>query len=218
MYRVALFARRPMAVPGLPGLSPALPVEMSLALHRALLADAMAELAALGSFERTIYWTGDGPTPDAPHGVQVREQQGQDRGERVERAFDQLLPDSGDRAAIVSADVPGLTAALVRSAFAALGTQPVVLGPSSDGGYWLIALRRRTPAIFRGIPWGTGGVLAQTVERAARSELAVGHVDMLDTLESPDDLARLVAAALQREDACGPRLREAMRELALLPA
>jgi hypothetical protein len=106
----------------------------------------------------------------------------------------------------------------VRSAFAALGTHPVAVGPASDGGYWLVGLRRRTPPLFRGIPWGTGGVLAQTLDRAARSELAVSQLAMLDDLDTPDDLARVVAAALQRDDACGPNVRATLRELSLLPA
>lgn len=218
MYRVAVFARRPVAGQVKTRLSPSLPPEMALALYRAMLADTLAEVGALDAFERVLYWTGDGPTPAAPAGFVVREQKGADLGERLERAFDELLADSGDRAAVVGSDCPGLTAGLVRSAFAALATNPLVLGPASDGGYWLVALRKRTPAIFRGIPWGTGGVMSQTMDRASRSGLAVNRLDMLDDLDTPDDLARLVAAALQRPDACGRWVRETLREMALLPA
>lgn len=219
MYKVAVFARRPVPGQVKTRLSPALPPVMATALYKAMLDDTLWAVSELDSFERHVFWTGDpvAPAHAAPPGFVSHEQQGADLGERLERAFDALLADPGDRAVIVGADCPALTGPGVRSAFAALGTHPVVVGPASDGGYWLVGLRRRTPALFRGIPWGTGGVLAQTLDRAARSELAVAQLSMLDDLDTPADLAGLVASALLREDACGPRLHDALRDMALLP-
>lgn len=218
MYKVAVFARRPVIGQVKTRLTPALTPAMAASLYRALLADTLWAVSELDSFERHVFWTGDpAPLEGLPQGFTQHEQQGADLGERLERAFDALLTAPGDRVVIVGADCPAITGPLVRSAFASLATHPVVLGPASDGGYWLVGLRKRTPPLFRGIPWSTGAVMAQTLERAARSELTVGQLDMLDDLDTPGDLARLVAASFLREDTCGPRLHEALRDMALLP-
>jgi hypothetical protein len=86
-------------------------------------------------------------------------------GERMQRYFIDRFQDGFRRIILVGSDSPTLPLWIVESAFALLQRADVVLGPSADGGYYLIGLRNRVPPIFAGIRWSTANVLADTVAR-----------------------------------------------------
>jgi rSAM/selenodomain-associated transferase 1 len=90
---------------------------------------------------------------------------------------------------LVGSDLPLLEAAELERAFRALDRAPLVLGPAADGGYWLIGLRGSWPALFSGIPWGSGGVLEHTSRTAARLGLEPEWLSCRHDLDRPADLA-----------------------------
>jgi len=65
-----------------------------------------------------------------------------------------------------------------------------VLGPASDGGYYLIGLNRPIPEVFIGVPWSTGGVCRLTQQIATNAGLSVTLLDVLDDIDVPGDLER----------------------------
>ena len=96
--------------------------------------------------------------------------------------------------AIVSSDVPGLPRGSLERARTLLAEgADVVLGPSMDGGYWLIAMREAHEAPFREIPWSTPAVLAVTLERCAAAGLAVELLDPWRDIDTAADLSALGA-------------------------
>jgi hypothetical protein len=114
-----------------------------------------------------------------------------DLGERMARAFEQVLHAGAERVAIVGSDVPWVSRAHVKQALGALDAHDLVLGPTSDGGYYLLALARPHPELFAGMPWSTPEVLGMTLERAAAAGL---RVRLLEELEDIDTLADLRGA------------------------
>jgi glycosyltransferase A (GT-A) superfamily protein (DUF2064 family) len=92
---------------------------------------------------------------------------------------------------VIGTDCPELPAALLDEAFRSLERQDLVLGPTHDGGYYLVGLGRLAPEIFRSIPWGSPSVLATTIERASAGGLSVTRLPNLGDLDTPDDLERL---------------------------
>ncbi|NIQ53690.1 MAG: DUF2064 domain-containing protein, partial [Gammaproteobacteria bacterium] len=100
-----------------------------------------------------------------PEGIELRAQSGGDLGMRMAAFFDEALDEAGE-AILVGSDIPGIDRRTVTTAFERLVRHDVVLGPASDGGYWLVGLSRRCPELFRGIAWSTDRVLAETVARA----------------------------------------------------
>ena len=68
---------------------------------------------------------------------------------------------------------------------------PIVLGPTEDGGYYWIGMRHPHPDVFQGIAWSTSLVLAQTPERAQALGLAVRLLPSWYDIDRPEDLARL---------------------------
>ena len=81
-----------------------------------------------------------------------------------------------DRALLIGSDVPGLDAACLRQADAALATHDAVFVPALDGGYALVGLRRPAPQLFEGMAWSTPQVMQHTRQRAAASGLRVAEL------------------------------------------
>lgn len=226
--RLGVFARWPRPGVVKTRLSPALPPELACALHVALVADTLATAAAAGARESFVLWadaprgTVPGTRLEAPAGIvlpagmRAGAQSGGTLGDRLDTAFDALLA-ARARAVVIGTDCPGLRPRHLRDAFEALASNDAVLGPARDGGYWLIGLRVRAPALFEGVAWGTDAVLAQTLERAGRARLSVATLETLDDLDTPSDLARLVARGLAEPEAVPPATREALAAMGLLP-
>jgi rSAM/selenodomain-associated transferase 2 len=104
------------------------------------------------------------------------------------RAFEEGFDRGLERIVIIGTDCPELTPELLHQAFVALRDHDLVLGPASDGGYYLIGLRRPVPELFRGMPWGTGDVRRRTLEAAERGGISVFELKQLDDVDRPEDL------------------------------
>jgi uncharacterized protein len=133
-----------------------------------------------GNADEMREWLGDGMAY-TPQGKG-------DLGARMSGAFRDALSRGAGRVVLVGTDCPGLDSSVMRAAFAALRRKDLVLGPATDGGYWLIGLRRPAPALFADISWSTNSVLAQTRDRAQSLGLSVKTLDPLPDVDRPEDL------------------------------
>lgn len=117
-------------------------------------------------------------------------QSGADLGARMARAFEEVLARGARRAVIVGSDVPWVSRAHVRQALAALDAHDLALGPTGDGGYYLLGLARPLPELFESMPWSTPQVLPETLARAAALGLSVSRLEPLDDIDTLGDLRR----------------------------
>jgi rSAM/selenodomain-associated transferase 2/rSAM/selenodomain-associated transferase 1 len=124
-------------------------------------------------------------------------------GERMARSFEESS--RSPATVIIGSDCPGLTPDVITAAFACLTDTPVVLGPAQDGGYYLIGLSRPMPEMFRGIPWGTDRVLADSLAVLQGQGCQPALLDPLEDIDRPEDLPawRRIAAS---EDSCLDRV------------
>lgn len=128
--------------------------------------------------------------PDAPT-RRVR-QEGADLGARMAAALRYCLAlGTAVRPVLVGSDAPSLPAAYVTEAWDALGSHDVVLGPATDGGYYLIGTRADYPALFADMTWSTDRVLSETVARAERRQLGVHLLPEWFDVDTVQDLAAL---------------------------
>jgi rSAM/selenodomain-associated transferase 1 len=136
--------------------------------------------------------------------LELREQSGDDLGQRMHNALRRSL-ETCDAAVLVGTDCPSLSRADIDTACGQLlaGTD-VVLGPASDGGYYLIGLRQPRRALFTGIAWGRGEVLAQTLARARQQALQVHLLPRRDDLDTPADYRRFLGHEMADADSPGP--------------
>ncbi|GET37568.1 TIGR04282 family arsenosugar biosynthesis glycosyltransferase [Microseira wollei] len=114
-----------------------------------------------------------------------------DLGSRMAQAFEAAFTSGIDSAIIIGTDCPSLNSELIAEAFQKLDQNDLVLGPATDGGYYLIGLRRLIPELFVGINWGTSEVFQKTVEIANNLKLAVAYLTFLSDIDRPEDLAKL---------------------------
>lgn len=110
-------------------------------------------------------------------------------GLRMETFFQQQFNNQGaEKIVIIGADCPQLSAVEIEEAFATLDQNDVVVGPSSDGGYYLLGMKSQCYDIFSDIAWSTETVLQHTKDHLSR--LGV-RFDLLDTKTDIDESADL---------------------------
>lgn len=145
-----------------------------------------------------------------------------DLGQRMQHYFQSARDAGRERALLIGSDSPDLPTEYLAEALAALQTHAVVLGPSDDGGYYLVGCRldaaREVPPIFAGIAWSTPDVLSQTLARLASAGLTPHLLPAWYDVDEVADLRRLLAGLKQHVAGAGPlaelnvRLRAILRE------
>jgi len=130
---------------------------------------------------------------DRPPGELRRQARG-DIGARMSAAFERAFEEGAASVCAIGGDSPDLPARLLPGAFGALERRDLVLGPSEDGGYYLIGLRRPCRALFEGIPWSGARVLAATRERARSSGLSLEETPRHYDVDTAAGLVRWLGA------------------------
>jgi rSAM/selenodomain-associated transferase 1 len=137
----------------------------------------------------------DGPSVpvaslDFGTGYSVIRQNGKNIGDRMQNAFEYVFNSGYKKAVLIGSDLPGLPAALVENAFAALNTADVAIGRSTDGGYYLIGFRKETcsPDYFKGITWSTSSVYQRTIEKFSRAKKIVYMLPEWIDIDDHNDL------------------------------
>lgn len=122
-------------------------------------------------------------------GIPQRVQQGMDLGERMTQALGEAIAHAG-AGMIVGSDCPAVTPDYLQRAAAALEAADVVLGPSDDGGFVLIAARKTELGMLAGPAWGSEQALEQTLTRLHSNGLQVQCLEPLWDVDDPEDWAR----------------------------
>lgn len=132
-----------------------------------------------------------------PGNVPRRAQGGGDLGQRMCRVLRTASPGP---VAIIGADIPAIRPRHIARAFRILSTGDAVLGPATDGGYWLIGLKRGAQAIparmFDRVRWSTSHALADTYD--SLQPLRTRFADSLDDVDTAEDLRRHAATSLEQ--------------------
>jgi uncharacterized protein len=131
-----------------------------------------------------------------------------------QRAFFRDQAPTADRPIIlIASDSPQVTIPMVRDAFHLLERHDLVLGPVTDGGYWLIGMRTYLD-VFDGISMSTATVVRQISARASQLGASLGYAASTFDVDTREDLRPLVEHAVQRKDL--PATRLALKSLDLL--
>lgn len=124
---------------------------------------------------------------------QKQVQEGHDLGERMERAFAWAFAAGQTSVCLIGSDCYELTVQVLQQGFAALAEHDVVLGPSTDGGYYLIGMNRLHPAFFRGKRWSTDTVLHEALQEVERLGLTTHLLPPLTDVDEEKDLSTIHA-------------------------
>jgi uncharacterized protein len=211
---VCILARYPRVGEVKTRLTPPLSEDAALALHERMTRHTLRRaLAVAATGDARIEVRTDAAFLQLAHewlgrGFSARYQGEGDLGDRIRSAFGEAFARNCKRVVVMGSDCPRLASAHLRNALVRLEHVDVVLGPATDGGYYLVALRAETaktsvPVLFTGVPWSTPGVLETTIAIAEEHGLTYAVLETLpdvDTAADLDDaLAVLDAAELGRQ-------------------
>ena len=174
--------------------------EQILALYRALVEDTI-ELARLMCVRTVAVCPAGDETALSlwlPRDVAVVSQRGEGLAAGLRSTFEQLCAESGRRVIAFNADSPHLPAGALESAFAALTTDDLVIGPCDDGGYYLVGAKRPYPGLFETDAMGRDSACVTLLAEAARQRLRVTLSAEHYDIDLPEDVLRL-AGELARE-------------------
>lgn len=118
-------------------------------------------------------------------------QKGNDLGEKMYRAIRTVLDLGYGSVILTGSDLPMLSAAHLESGFEALEETDIAIGPTSDGGYYLIGMKKPCRDVFRVEGYGGSTVFENTVAAAKNAGLSVGIAALCDDVDTPQDLAAL---------------------------
>ena len=169
-------------------------------LYRCFLADLVLMIQKVKA-EMIIVYSGPAGVwfPEFP-GILCLRQRGEDFGERLYFAFEDVFARGFDRCVLAGSDIPDLPAAFVNEALNRLAAADIVLGPATDGGYYLIGCTQGVlnRAIFSGIPWSTPRVFSETLKRVAEAKLAAWLLPEWPDIDDLDDLKQFYARNADR--------------------
>ncbi|ACY17076.1 TIGR04282 family arsenosugar biosynthesis glycosyltransferase [Haliangium ochraceum] len=193
-----------------PPLSPAEASELAAAM----LLDTWQVAHALGDAQVLLLYAGERvrlPAALRDAGDALVQQRGDDLGARIEHAARTGLG-RRERVLVIGSDLPGLPLALLRAARDALARDDAVLGPSGDGGFYLIGLRRCPPDLLAGLPWSAPQTYAACAARLSERGLRVARLAEFDDVDEIDDLRR-VQRALAAGQTSAPATARALETL-----
>jgi uncharacterized protein len=206
---VAIMAKAPLAGDVKTRLCPPLTVAEAAELYRAFLLDKIEQVRSLEAAGHAIAFT-----PERERGIfeglapdfTLIPQRGADLGGRLAASFEQFFARGHAGVLLIDSDTPTLPIEFLFEALELIakpGTD-LVLGPSEDGGYYLIGLRARRPELFEGIAWSTPAVLPETIRRARDLGLGMAWLPRWFDVDTGSDLRRL-RASLAATGAASPR-------------
>lgn len=115
-----------------------------------------------------------------------RLQNGANLGDRMRYAFETILNEY-DAAIIIGSDCPTITKTHINLAIESLGTTDYVIGPSEDGGYYLLGMNEMIDGFFDQIDWSTNKVFRQTFNKILDAGLTVTEIDKLSDIDYLED-------------------------------
>ncbi len=196
--RLILFTKFPEPGHVKTRLIPALGAEGAANLHRKLTehcVEQMAPMTADSNLALTIFYAGGSDTLMQdwfPH-IPLVEQCGKDLGQRMAAAFIHARNRGDQRIVLFGADCPGLNNDLICKALNLLDTHDLILGPTFDGGYYLIGISTGYQvsnlfALLADTAWGTAEVLQQTLDRTKAANSSYALLPPLNDIDRPEDL------------------------------
>ena len=188
-----LFVRAPRQGRVKTRLAARLGADRTLALYRCFVEDILITLNC-GSYPISVYYTpedqGDRVQAWLGRYAHCRPQTGKDLGQRMQTAFAQTFNEPVKHAVLIGSDFPDLGIKIIHEAFGALQQNDVVIGPATDGGYYLIGFQKHALKgdIFKGIVWGSSQVFEQTLAQIEHADLTYYTLPTWQDIDTYEDL------------------------------
>ncbi|MEM7298924.1 MAG: TIGR04282 family arsenosugar biosynthesis glycosyltransferase [Bacteroidota bacterium] len=114
-------------------------------------------------------------------------QRGESLGERMNNAFDQVFSKEYEKALIIGSDCAQLKVDIIERAIIELGNSEIVIGPTLDGGYYLLGMTESHSFLFQGIEWSTDTVFSSTIQKVENHNLRFTTLPVLSDIDYIED-------------------------------
>ena len=187
---VILFAREPVEGQVKTRLSSLFDAPTILSLYRHFLRDSIEKICSIKNADCFIGIASDPKTSyfddvSQSHPVNLFVQQGENLGERMRQAFADRFEEGYERVVIIGSDSPTLPASYITQALQS--KKEVVIGPSTDGGYYLVGMQGKVTDIFGSVSWGTDRVLSETLNALKRQPAEAELLPVWYDVDLPED-------------------------------
>lgn len=163
----------------------------TLKLYQKMLKETLENVSRLTSIDIYGFYKGTGLAKfNTFKTLQNISQMGKDFGERMLNAFKWLFNKDYKKMILIGSDSPDMPIHYIQEAFLRLDTFEFVLGPSEDGGYYLIGLRRPIDSLFKDIKWGSKTVMIDTLKIAEREKISYFLLPQWYDIDDIEDLRR----------------------------
>ena len=173
---------------------PELSAEESLLFYKTLVIDQLKCIKQDNNYDFNIFYSP--PNPDnllqkwLGNDLALHAQSGTDLGERMNHAFEWAFKQGYNKAVLVGSDIPFITSATIKQAFLKLDQYDVIIGPSTDGGYYLMGLKKSDVDLFKNKSWSTERVFAQTMDVINQKKLTVYKLEKKYDIDTYEDLLK----------------------------
>ncbi|MDD2899500.1 MAG: TIGR04282 family arsenosugar biosynthesis glycosyltransferase [Desulfuromonadaceae bacterium] len=188
-----VFAREPIAGKVKTRLAATVGNEVAAKWYETMLQDVLNTTRQLSDVETVVFWACDEnslPLLTERYRCRAHYQGSGDLGQRMQTACIEMFSRGVSICCIIGSDSPDIPLAYIQSAYQLLAEQrhDVVVGPSSDGGYYLLGMKQVYPQLFRNISWSTSDVLRQSLEAARTAGLTVALLPEWHDIDTYEDL------------------------------
>lgn len=193
-----IFAKAPVPGKVKTRLQPHLSAEQCASLHESFITDT---LSIAREIEGADIFLACHPGVEHPFflkvardfGIRLTAQRGNDLGERMDNAIKWGLEMRYGKVIVIGSDSPDLPPDYIRDGFEMLDSSEMVLGPSRDGGYYLIGGRKQLP-VFYDVPWSSSRVFGTTLEIARKKGITFSILREWYDIDTCEDLERFRAS------------------------
>jgi rSAM/selenodomain-associated transferase 1 len=149
------------------------------------------EISSLANFDKYIFYSEKKDRVNIVEWTKNKffyaQQVGSDLGEKMHNAFEYVLKHY-NKAIIIGTDIPDLSREIIDNAAEMLEQNDIVIGPSKDGGYYLLGIKKNYNELFENIEWSTESVFDSTIRKAKALNLKIGRLQSLQDIDNVSDL------------------------------
>lgn len=166
--------------------------EFALSFYKTCAESLVSNLKRVPSINRFVFYSDKGEEKEVinwlGNKIFFMPQDGEDIGIRMKKAFEKIFSLEYQKVIIVGTDIPDLSKKIIIKAFKALDNKDIVIGPSKDGGYYLLGMKEMHNKLFEGIKFSTSSVLSETLLRIKKLKLSYDLLQVLQDIDTEDDL------------------------------
>jgi rSAM/selenodomain-associated transferase 1 len=141
----------------------------------------------LTPFHKAIYYSDFIPNAVEKGNYSFELQQEGDLGNKMSLSFLETFEKGFEKVLIIGTDCPEISPELLYEAFEILEENDAVIGPASDGGYYLLGMKSYHPELFKNMIWSSESVYDMTIEKFKESDLTYGVLEVLNDIDTEED-------------------------------